>query len=144
LSWAARRERTAQVLWRRAPRVTYTDPQAASVGAVEGEYQATTPVVEVPNTSTCTHDYSKSNGFFTLLSDRRQLAGACALCPEAGEWSSRRRWPSAPTFRSRCSAIPSSGSPVSSGIYDPAMMALRMQIANMPLPSNRWPRRWPL
>jgi pyruvate/2-oxoglutarate dehydrogenase complex dihydrolipoamide dehydrogenase (E3) component len=60
------------------PRVTYTDPQAAAVGAVEGMYSATAPVSEVPKTATYTHAYAESNGFLTLLSDGQRLTGARA------------------------------------------------------------------
>jgi pyruvate/2-oxoglutarate dehydrogenase complex dihydrolipoamide dehydrogenase (E3) component len=58
------------------PRVTYTDPQAAAVGALEGEYSATCPVSDVPKTATYTHVYADSNGFMTLLSDGERLTGA--------------------------------------------------------------------
>jgi pyruvate/2-oxoglutarate dehydrogenase complex dihydrolipoamide dehydrogenase (E3) component len=68
------------------PRVTYTDPQAAAVGAVEARYSATAPLSEVPRTATYTHAYADSNGFLTLLSDGKRLTGAYALGPEAGEW----------------------------------------------------------
>jgi dihydrolipoamide dehydrogenase len=68
------------------PRVTFTDPQAAAVGAGEGRFSATALVSEVPKTATYTHAYAKSNGFLTLLSDGERLAGAYALGPEAGEW----------------------------------------------------------
>jgi pyruvate/2-oxoglutarate dehydrogenase complex dihydrolipoamide dehydrogenase (E3) component len=68
------------------PRVTYTDPQAGSVGAVEGKYSGTALVAEVPKTATYTHTYAQSNGFMTLLSDGERLTGAYALGPEAGEW----------------------------------------------------------
>src|SRR6202011_3299241 len=68
------------------PRVTYTDPQAAAVGAVEAEYSVTALLSEVPNTATYTHFYAESNGFLTLLSDGERLTGAYALGPEAGEW----------------------------------------------------------
>jgi len=68
------------------PRVTYTDPQAAAVGAVEARYSATTPVSEVAKTATYTRAYAESNGFVTLLSDGERLTGAYALGPEAGEW----------------------------------------------------------
>ena len=68
------------------PRVTYTDPQAAAVGAVDAEYTATALVSEVPKTATYTHAYAESNGFLTLLSDGERLTGAYALGPEAGEW----------------------------------------------------------
>ena len=51
------------------PDVVYTDPQAASVGATEAAFQATTPLSEVAKTATYTHAYAQSNGFLTLLSD---------------------------------------------------------------------------
>jgi dihydrolipoamide dehydrogenase len=68
------------------PRVVYTDPQAAAVGAAEGRLSATTPLSEVSRTATYTRAYAESNGFLTLLSDGERLTGAYALGPEAGEW----------------------------------------------------------
>ena len=68
------------------PDVVYTDPQAASVGASEAPFSATTPLSEVAKTETYTRAYAKSNGFLTLLSDGERLTGAFALGPEAGEW----------------------------------------------------------
>jgi pyruvate/2-oxoglutarate dehydrogenase complex dihydrolipoamide dehydrogenase (E3) component len=68
------------------PRVVYTDPQAAAVGATEAPFSATAPVSEVPKTATYTRAYAESNGFLTLLSDGERLTGAYALGPEAGEW----------------------------------------------------------
>ena len=68
------------------PRVVYTDPQAAAVGATEARFSATAPVSEVAKTATYTHAYAESNGFLTLLSDGERLTGAYALGPEAGEW----------------------------------------------------------
>src|SRR6266536_1424132 len=68
------------------PDVVYTDPQAASVGAFEGRFSATTPLSEVAKTATYTRAYADSNGFLTLLSDGERLTGAYALGPEAGEW----------------------------------------------------------
>ncbi len=68
------------------PDVIYTDPQAASVGATEARFSATTPLSEVAKTATYTRAYAKSNGFLTLLSDGERLTGAYALGPEAGEW----------------------------------------------------------
>jgi pyruvate/2-oxoglutarate dehydrogenase complex dihydrolipoamide dehydrogenase (E3) component len=68
------------------PRVTFTDPQAASVGAAEATFSASALVSEVPKTATYTRAYDKSNGFITLLSDGERLTGAYALGPEAGEW----------------------------------------------------------
>jgi pyruvate/2-oxoglutarate dehydrogenase complex dihydrolipoamide dehydrogenase (E3) component len=68
------------------PRVTYTDPQAAAVGAAEAPFSATFPLSDVPRTATYTHAYAESNGYLTLLSDGELLTGAHALGPEAGEW----------------------------------------------------------
>jgi dihydrolipoamide dehydrogenase len=68
------------------PRVTYTDPQAACVGATEARFSATAPIADIPKTATYTHAYAESNGFLTLLSDGERLTGAYALGPEAGEW----------------------------------------------------------
>lgn len=68
------------------PRVTYTDPQAAAVGAREPPFEASARMAEVSRTATYTHAYAESNGFLTLLSDGERLTGAYALGPEAGEW----------------------------------------------------------
>jgi pyruvate/2-oxoglutarate dehydrogenase complex dihydrolipoamide dehydrogenase (E3) component len=68
------------------PRVTYTDPQAAAVGATEGRFSGTARLAEVPKMSTYTHQYAESTGFMTLLSDGERLTGAYGLGPEAGEW----------------------------------------------------------
>ena len=68
------------------PRVVYTDPQAAAVGAPASRFSATVPVSEVPKTATYTRAYAQSNGFLTVLSDGERLTGAYALGPEAGEW----------------------------------------------------------
>jgi len=68
------------------PRVVFTDPQAASVGASEAPFSFTVPISEVAKTATYTRAYAEANGFLTLLSDGRVLTGAYALGPEAGEW----------------------------------------------------------
>jgi dihydrolipoamide dehydrogenase len=68
------------------PRVTYTDPQAAAVGAGAARFSAMVPLSDVPKTATYTRAYAESNGFLTLLSDGERLTGAYALGPEAGEW----------------------------------------------------------
>ena len=68
------------------PRVVFTDPQAASVGATEAPFSGTARLAEVPKTATYTRAYADSNGFLTLLSDGERLTGAYALGPEAGEW----------------------------------------------------------
>ena len=68
------------------PRVVYTDPQAAAVGATAARFSGMAPLAEVPKTATYTRAYAESNGFLTLLSDGERLTGAYALGPEAGEW----------------------------------------------------------
>ncbi|OLE22311.1 MAG: dihydrolipoamide dehydrogenase, partial [Actinobacteria bacterium 13_1_20CM_3_71_11] len=68
------------------PRVVFTDPQAAAVGATDATYRATVPVSEVAKMETYTRAYAGSTGFLTLLSDGERLTGAYALGPEAGEW----------------------------------------------------------
>src|SRR5262249_14620718 len=118
------------------PRVTYTDPQAAAVGALEAEYSATTLVSEVPKTATYTHAYAESNGFMTLLSDGVRLTGAYALGPEAGEWMQQatlavRAHVPVDVLGDTIQPFPSF-----SGIYDSALKALLMRIADMPPPAG--------
>jgi dihydrolipoamide dehydrogenase len=68
------------------PRVVYTDPQAASVGATDAAFSGTAMLKDVAKTATYTHAWDQSNGFLTLLGDGERLTGAYALGPEAGEW----------------------------------------------------------
>jgi dihydrolipoamide dehydrogenase len=68
------------------PRVVYTDPQAAAVGASTGRYSATVAITEIAKIATYTRAYADDKGFITLLSDGDWLTGAYALGPEAGEW----------------------------------------------------------
>jgi pyruvate/2-oxoglutarate dehydrogenase complex dihydrolipoamide dehydrogenase (E3) component len=68
------------------PRVVYTDPQAAAVGAAAGRFSAMVPLSEVAKTATYTHAYADDKGFLSLVSDGERLTGAYALGPEAGEW----------------------------------------------------------
>ena len=68
------------------PRVTFTEPQAASVGAANGAMTASTPLSSVPKTATYTRAYAERPGFLTLISDGEHLTGAYAVGPEAGEW----------------------------------------------------------
>jgi dihydrolipoamide dehydrogenase len=68
------------------PRVVFTDPQAAAVGASDAPFAATAHISHVAKTAAYTRAYDKSNGFMTLLSDGARLTGAYALGPEAGEW----------------------------------------------------------
>ncbi len=75
-----------EVNYAAVPRVVYTDPQAAAVGATEARFHASALVSQVAKTATYTRDYAEHNGFLTLLSDGDRLTGAYALGPEAGEW----------------------------------------------------------
>ena len=68
------------------PRVVYTDPQAASVGASAGRFGAVVPLSEVPKMAAYSRRYAEENGFLALMSDGQRLTGAYALGPEAGEW----------------------------------------------------------
>jgi pyruvate/2-oxoglutarate dehydrogenase complex dihydrolipoamide dehydrogenase (E3) component len=68
------------------PRVVYTDPQAASVGAGADRFSATARLSAISKTHTYTRGYEQSNGFLTLVSDGERLTGGYALGPEAGEW----------------------------------------------------------
>jgi pyruvate/2-oxoglutarate dehydrogenase complex dihydrolipoamide dehydrogenase (E3) component len=68
------------------PRVVYTDPQAAAVGATSGRFSGTAMLGEVSKMATYSRAYAESNGFLTLLSDGERLIGAYGLGPEAGEW----------------------------------------------------------
>ena len=116
------------------PRVTYTDPQAAAVGAVEAPYSATAPMSEVPKTATYTHAYAESNGFLTLLSDGARLTGAYALGPEAGEWLQQATLAIRAHVPLEVLSDTIQPFPSFSGIYDAAVKALRRQIADMPRP----------
>jgi len=68
------------------PRVVFTDPQAAAVGASDGDRTATVAMSAVPRTATYTRAYATHPGFLTLVADGDRLTGAYALGPEAGEW----------------------------------------------------------
>jgi pyruvate/2-oxoglutarate dehydrogenase complex dihydrolipoamide dehydrogenase (E3) component len=116
------------------PRVTYTDPQAAAVGATEAEYTGTAPLSGVPKTATYTHAYAESNGFLTLLSDGGRLTGAYALGPEAGEWLQQATLAIRAHVPLEVLGDTIQPFPSFSGIYNEAVKALRMQIADKPQP----------
>ncbi len=118
------------------PRVTYTDPQAAAVGAAEAEYSGTAQVSEVPKMATYTHAYAQSNGFLTLLSDGNRLTGAYALGPEAGEWMQQATLAIRARVPLDVLADTIQPFPSFSGIYDAAVMNLRMQIMDRPRPTG--------
>ena len=111
------------------PRVVFTDPQAASVGAADAPFQATVPISGIAKTETYTRAYTESNGFLTLLSDGERLTGAYALGPEAGEWlqqatlAIRARVP-LEVLRDTIQPFPTF-----SEIYVDALQALRREIA---------------
>jgi pyruvate/2-oxoglutarate dehydrogenase complex dihydrolipoamide dehydrogenase (E3) component len=116
------------------PRVTYTDPQAAAVGAIEADYSATAPLSDVPKAATYTRAYAESNGFLTLLSDGERLTGAYALGPEAGEWMQQATLAIRAHVPLEVLSDTIQPFPSFSGIYDAALTALRMKIADMPPP----------
>jgi pyruvate/2-oxoglutarate dehydrogenase complex dihydrolipoamide dehydrogenase (E3) component len=68
------------------PRVVFTHPQAAAVGAPDGPVTATISLSAVPKTATYLRAWDEHPGFLTLVSDGERLTGAYALGPEAGEW----------------------------------------------------------
>ena len=67
------------------PRVVFTDPQAAAVGAAEGAHSVTVQMNSLPRMSTYYREYEHA-GFLTLISDGERITGAYAVGPEAGEW----------------------------------------------------------
>jgi pyruvate/2-oxoglutarate dehydrogenase complex dihydrolipoamide dehydrogenase (E3) component len=68
------------------PRVVYCDPQAASVGAVDGTFVSTVQLSGVARTATYMRSYDTRPGFLTIVSDGTVITGAYAVGPEAGEW----------------------------------------------------------
>jgi dihydrolipoamide dehydrogenase len=125
-----------QANYEAVPRVTYTDPQAGAVGATEAAYSGTMPLSEVPKTATYTHAYAESTGFLTLLSDGERLTGAYALGPEAGEWLQQATLAIRAHIPLEVLSDVIQPFPSFSGIYDGALMELRMQVADMPPPTR--------
>ncbi|MDX8051576.1 NAD(P)/FAD-dependent oxidoreductase [Lentzea sp. BCCO 10_0798] len=76
----------AEVDYNAVPRVVFTSPEVAAVGAAEGKYTATAHLSGVARTATYTREYATRPGFLTLVSDGEVLTGAYAVGPEAGEW----------------------------------------------------------
>jgi dihydrolipoamide dehydrogenase len=72
--------------YRAVPRVVFTHPQAAAVGAGDGPMTATIPLSHVPKTATYMRAWDDHPGFLTLVSDGEALIGAYGVGPEAGEW----------------------------------------------------------
>ena len=114
------------------PRVTYTDPQAAAVGAADAAYSGTALVSDVPKTATYTHRYAESNGFLTVLSDGQRLTGAFALGPEAGEWLQQATLAIRAHVPLEVLGDTIQPFPSFSGIYHPAMTSLRTKIKATP------------
>ncbi len=110
------------------PRVVYTDPQAAAVGASAGRFSAMVPLSGVPKTATYTHAYAEQNGFLTLLSDGERLTGAYALGPEAGEWLQQATLAIRAHVPLEILADTIQPFPTFSGIYADALKVLRGEI----------------
>ncbi|HWG07963.1 MAG TPA: NAD(P)/FAD-dependent oxidoreductase [Solirubrobacteraceae bacterium] len=111
------------------PRVVYTDPQAASVGASAGRWSAMVPLSDVPKTATFTRAYAEQHGFLTLLSDGERLTGAYALGPEAGEWLQQATLAIRGHVPLDVMADTIQPFPTFSEIYVAALKALRAEIA---------------
>jgi dihydrolipoamide dehydrogenase len=109
--------------------VTYTDPQAAAVGADAGRFSAMVPVSEIAKTATYTRAYAESNGFLALLSDGERLTGAYALGPEAGEWLQQATLAIRAHVPLDVLADTIQPFPTFSEIYVAALKALRVEIA---------------
>ena len=114
------------------PRVVYTDPQAAAVGASAGRFSAMVPISEVAKTATYTRAYAEQNGFLTLLSDGERLTGAYALGPEAGEWLQQATLAIRARVPLEVLADTIQPFPTFSEIYVAALKALHGQIAAAP------------
>ena len=114
------------------PRVVYTDPQAAAVGASAGRFSAMVPISQVAKTATYTRAYAEQNGFLTLLSDGARLTGAYALGPEAGEWLQQATLAIRARIALDVLADTIQPFPTFSEIYVAALKALRGEIAAGP------------
>jgi pyruvate/2-oxoglutarate dehydrogenase complex dihydrolipoamide dehydrogenase (E3) component len=110
------------------PRVVYTDPQAAAVGASAGRFSSMVPLSGLAKTATYTRAYADSNGFLTLLSDGERLTGAYALGPEAGEWLQQATLAIRAHIRLDVLADTIQPFPTFSEIYVAALKALRDEI----------------
>jgi pyruvate/2-oxoglutarate dehydrogenase complex dihydrolipoamide dehydrogenase (E3) component len=118
------------------PRATYTDPQAAAVGAMDASYSGTARMSELPKTATYTHHYAESTGFPTLLADGERLTGAYALGPEAGEWLQQATLAIRAHVPLEVLSDTIQPFPSFSGIYNAAVMSLSMEIMDRPRPAR--------
>jgi pyruvate/2-oxoglutarate dehydrogenase complex dihydrolipoamide dehydrogenase (E3) component len=121
------------------PRVVYTDPQAAAVGAASGRFYAMVPLSDVPKTATYTHAYADDKGFLTLISDGVRLTGAYALGPEAGEWLQQATLAIRAHLALEILTDTIQPFPSFSEIYVAALKALRIQIAAASKPTGTGP-----
>ena len=73
--------------YRAIPAAVFTDPQVASVGAMEGD-GVVSARYEITGGRLSTYERPRRPGFVKLAADadRRVLVGAVAVGPEAGEW----------------------------------------------------------
>jgi len=76
----------ARADYRAIPAATFTDPQVASVGRIEGDGLVTSRWALPARAST--FERPRSKGFLKLVADpsKRVVVGATAVGPEAGEW----------------------------------------------------------
>jgi dihydrolipoamide dehydrogenase len=120
------------------PRITYTDPQAAAVGAAAGRVSAMVPLSAIAKTATYTREYMDA-GFLTLVSDGERLTGAYALGPEAGEWMQQATLAIRAHVPLDVLADTIQPFPTFSEIYVVALKALRDEIAarSMPVGAGR-------
>ncbi len=102
------------------------------VGEYEGDVVADNIAGDARPANAC----AESSGFLTLLSDGERLTGAYALGPEAGEWMQQATLAIRAHVPVAVLADTIQPSPSSSGIYDTAVKALRMDIAEMPRPAR--------
>jgi pyruvate/2-oxoglutarate dehydrogenase complex dihydrolipoamide dehydrogenase (E3) component len=79
--------RDARADYRAIPAAVFTDPQVASVGAMEGDGLVTARY-DITGGRLSTYERPRRPGFVKLAADRerRVLVGAVAVGPEAGEW----------------------------------------------------------
>jgi pyruvate/2-oxoglutarate dehydrogenase complex dihydrolipoamide dehydrogenase (E3) component len=129
--------RAREANYEAVPRVVYTDPQAAAVGATEGRYSATVPITEIAKIATYTRAYADDKGFITLLSDGDRLTGAYALGPESGEWLQQATLAIRSHLPLHVLADTIQPFPTFSEIYVGALKLLRQQVAaGSPSPGN--------
>ena len=79
------------------PSVVFTDPQAASVGAAEGDERHLPDHVHPETLHLLRAPTTRRSGFLTLVSDGERLTGAYAW-PRGRRVASRRRWRSVQRF----------------------------------------------